>query len=119
MIDPDAPSRANPIYAQWLHWAVVNVPAANVVATATNAQLQKGANVVAEYAGPTPPPGSGLHRYVILVYRQSAAVTAPSTTIASGSSTGRMGFNVVDYMDGLDAHAELVSGTFFLAQTPN
>jgi len=25
MIDPDAPSKSNPIYANWLHWMVVNI----------------------------------------------------------------------------------------------
>jgi large subunit ribosomal protein L35 len=26
MVDPDAPSRENPVKRSWLHWMVVNIP---------------------------------------------------------------------------------------------
>lgn len=61
MLSPDAPSRDNPMYRSWLHWLVVNVPGMD---------LAKG-QVIADYFGPIPPNGSGLCRYVILVYEQS------------------------------------------------
>lgn len=58
--DPDAPSRAEPTFDQWLHWTVVNIPGKD---------LSKG-NTLAEYVGSGPPPNTGLHRYVFLVYKQ-------------------------------------------------
>ncbi|KAG5184326.1 phosphatidylethanolamine-binding protein [Tribonema minus] len=66
MVDPDAPSPDNPIFAEFLHWIAVDVPA--------NQALQKvkggggGGGEVVDYMGPAPP--KGVHRYVFLAYRQ-------------------------------------------------
>lgn len=43
-----------------MHWGVVNIPGANVTAGQT----------IAEYVGAGPPEGTGLHRYVLLVFKQ-------------------------------------------------
>eukprot|EP00057_Strongylocentrotus_purpuratus_P016071 XP_011670545.1 PREDICTED: protein D2 [Strongylocentrotus purpuratus] len=61
MTDPDAPSRADPKFREWRHWIVVNVPGTDV---------SKGL-VYAPYIGSGPPKDTGLHRYVLLVYKQS------------------------------------------------
>ncbi|MET8779606.1 YbhB/YbcL family Raf kinase inhibitor-like protein [Nocardia sp. NPDC004654] len=61
MFDPDAPSRATSQGLCWLHWAVGDIPGLDIA---------RGSEIV-PYAGPTPPPGSGPHRYVLAVYRQT------------------------------------------------
>lgn len=60
MTDPDAPSRIEPTYREFKHWVVVNIPGSDV---------EKGENL-AEFVGSGPPMGTGLHRYVFLVYEQ-------------------------------------------------
>lgn len=65
MVDPDAPSRQEPTYREILHWLVINVPGNKVA---------KG-QVVAEYIGSGPPEGTGLHRYVFLVFKQGEKIT--------------------------------------------
>lgn len=60
MVDPDAPSRSNPYFREFVHWHVVNIPGKNV---------SKGKSVV-DYVGPCPPAGTGLHRYVLMVFQQ-------------------------------------------------
>ncbi|XP_063628906.1 phosphatidylethanolamine-binding protein homolog F40A3.3-like [Cydia splendana] len=60
MTDPDVPSRKVPKLGEIKHWLVGNVPGDKVAAGET----------LAPYIGPTPPPGTGRHRYVILVYQQ-------------------------------------------------
>jgi len=62
MVDPDAPSRSDPSMRSFLHWAIVNCP---------GEERDRG-DTIAEYTGPAPPPGSGLHRYVFIVYQQTA-----------------------------------------------
>lgn len=62
-LDPDAPSRQAPASREFVHWLVVNIP---------GDQVAKG-DTLAEYVGSGPPKGSGLHRYVFLVYKQGAA----------------------------------------------
>lgn len=59
MVDPDAPSRSKP-FVQVRHWLVMNVP---------GDEVEKG-ETIAEYAGSGPPEGTGLHRYIFLVYKQ-------------------------------------------------
>ncbi|XP_049304328.1 protein D1-like isoform X1 [Bactrocera dorsalis] len=61
MVDPDAPSRAEPTSREILHWLVINIPGNKVAEGQT----------VAEYIGSGPPEGTGLHRYVFLVFKQT------------------------------------------------
>jgi hypothetical protein len=79
MVDPDAPSRANPSYRHWLHWLVVDLHGlCNSTTCVFNehchaeasahedsdspAGAAKCGRTLTSYAGPAPPPGSGPHR---------------------------------------------------------
>ncbi|XP_076437852.1 phosphatidylethanolamine-binding protein 4-like [Babylonia areolata] len=59
MVDPDAPSKIRCVY--WLHWLSM-------------ATVQKGGKVILDdnpivsYQGPTPPRGTGVHRYQLLLF---------------------------------------------------
>lgn len=64
MVDPDAPSRADPQLREIRHWLVMNIPESSV---------ENGDEVTA-YRGSGPPKGSGLHRYIFLVYKQPNGV---------------------------------------------
>lgn len=61
MYDPDAPSRDNPIYADVKHWIVINIPGSNV----------KNGEVIVEYKGSGAPKGTGLPRYIFVIFEQS------------------------------------------------
>ncbi|KAM6341406.1 phosphatidylethanolamine-binding protein 4 [Podargus strigoides] len=66
LVDPDAPSRANPRKRFWRHWLVTDV---------TGADLKTGdikGHVLTDYVRPTPPPRSGYHRYQLRLYEQPA-----------------------------------------------
>jgi hypothetical protein len=52
MHDPDAPA------GNVMHWVVVNL-----------SSTSKGKEIM-KYRGPAPPPGSGIHRYIFLLYEQ-------------------------------------------------
>jgi hypothetical protein len=56
MTDPDAPSREDPVYREFVHWMVSDV--------------SNTFTVNLDYCGPGPPCNSGLHRYVFLIYEQ-------------------------------------------------
>ncbi|XP_077535665.1 protein D1-like [Haemaphysalis longicornis] len=73
MVDPDAPSRSNPKARSWLHWMVLNSNDADA--------LERG-EVAMPYAGPTPPKGTGPHRYVLLAYCQYSGETLPLNEVA-------------------------------------
>ncbi|XP_078095754.1 phosphatidylethanolamine-binding protein 4 isoform X7 [Mustelus asterias] len=64
MVDPDAPSKENPKYRFWRHWLVTNI---------LGKDLQAGViqgTVLSEYRPPTPPSGTGYHRYQFFLYEQ-------------------------------------------------
>jgi len=64
MVDPDAPSRDNPINGEYRHFVCANTPGTEILKS----------EVLQEWAPPSPPSGSGLHRYVFLVYEQPERV---------------------------------------------
>lgn len=65
MVDPDVPSRKNPIRRYWMHWIVADIQGQDLL---TGISL-KGREI-AEYTGPTPPANTGYHRYQFLLYLQ-------------------------------------------------
>lgn len=78
MVDPDAPSPANPKYRSWLHWLVINIPGHDI---------QRGEEVV-PYDPPAP--GPNRHRYLYLLFKQNGRVK-------SRAPAKRQGFQVQDW----------------------
>ncbi|XP_003383905.1 PREDICTED: protein D2-like [Amphimedon queenslandica] len=65
MTDPDAPSRTDNKFAEWRHWLVYNIQGSDVSTGST----------LCEYIGSGPPKGTGLHRYIFLVFKQPGSIT--------------------------------------------
>jgi Raf kinase inhibitor-like YbhB/YbcL family protein len=102
MFDPDAGGGAG-----WWHWQVWNIPASATglregAGSKNGTGLPKGRSKArgpgrAPYQGPCPPPGSGLHHYVITLYAMKEtklhieANAAPATRLAEamGGSLGK------------------------------
>lgn len=105
MVDPDAPSRKNPQFRSWMHWLVLN-------ANSTE-RLHEGEEAV-EYKGPSPPQGSGPHRYVFLAYcqgtrRLEAKALAPAE---------RPKFQLGEFVKKAKLMERPFGGTFFFAENP-
>jgi phosphatidylethanolamine-binding protein (PEBP) family uncharacterized protein len=66
-VDPDAPSKENPRFREWRHWLVINIPGNDI---------SKG-EVLSKYMGASPPKGTGLHRYVFLLFKQTEKLNIP------------------------------------------
>jgi phosphatidylethanolamine-binding protein (PEBP) family uncharacterized protein len=64
MVDPDAPSPSNPVLRNILHWLVTDIPGST---TASQEIWETGQEKI-PYMGPAPP--EGLHRYVLLLFKQ-------------------------------------------------
>jgi len=71
LTDPDAPSRQNPMYREWRHWTVVNIPGNNIA----------DGDTLFEYIGSGPPKDTGLHRYVFLLYKQAGKIAVDEKRI--------------------------------------
>jgi phosphatidylethanolamine-binding protein len=84
MTDPDAPSRSNPVKGEWVHWLIFNIPAQNV----------KLGEIKYHYVGAGPPKGTGLHRYVLMVYNQGKKkLDSDLPIVEKNSSQNRSNFS--------------------------
>lgn len=55
------------------HWLIGNIPGSDI----------KKGDVLADYRGSGPPEGSGLHRYVFLVFKQEGKIAYEEERIPS------------------------------------
>lgn len=99
MLDPDAPSRKNPKFRSWLHWLVINI---------RNGDFRNGTEVM-PYRPPTPPAGSGKHRYVFLVFQQEGKQKSVDTFAE------RAKFNLNEYAASNDL-SRVVGFTYFTTE---
>lgn len=101
MVDPDASNR------DFLHWLVINIPGSD---------LAKGESYSA-YIGAGPPKDSGLHRYIFLVYKQTAKIDhLPFAKSTNVGLDGRIGFNPRTFVTDNHLSAAPVAGNFFKAK---
>ncbi|GJQ70411.1 hypothetical protein Trydic_g22840 [Trypoxylus dichotomus] len=108
MTDPDAPSRSNPKFREWHHWLVGNIPGSNV---------NKG-EMLSEYVGAGPPKGTGLHRYVLLVYKQPGKLSFNEKKLTNRSGDGRGKFSIRNFAKKYNL-GDPIAGNFFQAQWDN
>ncbi|XP_076372164.1 protein D3-like isoform X1 [Tachypleus tridentatus] len=105
MTDPDAPSRHNPKFREWHHWLVVNIPGNNI----------SEGDVLSEYVGSGPPKGTGLHRYIFLVYKQLEYLIPTEKRLTNTSGKHRSLFRIRDFAAKYEL-GEPWAGNFYQAQ---
>ncbi|CAH0713926.1 unnamed protein product, partial [Brenthis ino] len=105
MTDPDAPSRQEPKFREWHHWLVGNIQG-NSVATG---------DTLSAYIGSGPPPGTGLHRYVYLVYKQPGKLSFDEPRLTNTSGDNRGGFSIAKFAKKYNL-GDPIAGNFYQAQ---
>ncbi|KAF8783034.1 Phosphatidylethanolamine-binding protein 1 like protein [Argiope bruennichi] len=105
MTDPDAPSRKDPKYREWHHWLVVNIPETNI----------SEGTVMSEYVGSGPPEGTGLHRYVFLMYEQPEKLNCDEKKLTNRSGDHRGNFKIANFAKKYNL-GDPVAGNFYQAQ---
>lgn len=105
MTDPDAPSRKDPTYREWHHWLVGNVPGKNISA----------GDVLSAYVGSGPPQGTGLHRYVFLVYKQDGKITFDEPRLPNNNGDGRGCFKIAAFAQKYKL-GNPIAGNFYQAE---
>lgn len=76
LTDPDAPSRKEPTRREFRHWLAVNI---------AGSDLSSGETVF-QFIGSGPPQGTGLHRYVFLLFKQPKGKVENTATLVSDHS---------------------------------
>ncbi|KAJ0172955.1 hypothetical protein K1T71_011131 [Dendrolimus kikuchii] len=105
MTDPDAPTRKDPKFREWHHWLVGNVPGRNVA----------GGDTLSEYIGSGPPKGTGLHRYVFLVYQQNGKVNFDVPRLTNRSGDNRPKFSAATFAKKYNL-GDPIAGNFYQAE---
>lgn len=106
MVDPDAPSRSEPKFREVNHWLVGNI---------LGNDLANAGDVIADYLGSGPPKGTGLHRYVFLVYRQNGKLEFDESRTSSTSRANRLNFSIRKFAEKYNL-GQPIAGNFFVAQ---
>lgn len=105
LTDPDAPSRQDPKFREFRHWTVVNIPGNKVADGET----------LFEYIGSGPPEGTGLHRYIFLIYKQNGKLSFDDEPrVSNRSRDHRRLFSTRKFAD--KYKLELIAGNFYQAQ---
>lgn len=105
MTDPDAPSRQEPKFREWHHWLVGNVSGSNVAS----------GEVLSAYVGSGPPEGTGLHRYVFLVYKQNGKLNFDEKRLTNTNDEGRACFSIRKFAQKYNL-GQPVAGNFYQAE---
>ncbi|CAE6403702.1 hypothetical protein ACGC1H_005356 [Rhizoctonia solani] len=114
IVDPDAPSRASPTLAQIRHLLAANFTVSSPSKYVRQSYVLKNSTAAfSEYRAPTPPVGSGPHRYVALLYSQPK-----NFDVSSLNASDIRLFNISAFA----AHAGLgepLAGTFLTVEQKN
>ncbi|XP_058812638.1 protein D3-like [Topomyia yanbarensis] len=106
MIDPDSPSRTEPLYREFAHWLVGNIPGKHV---------EQG-EVMFEYMPAFPRSTSGYHRYIFLLYQQHCRYNYSELPRASRKNrTPRVRFSTRDFARRYSL-GHPIAGNFFVAK---
>jgi len=113
LTDPDARDREKHEFREWIHFVKINVKGSD---------LTNSGDVMIEYVGSGPPKGSGLHRYVWLVYEQPnggqidvAKCGQKKLIAAGGNGEGRRSWKARNFVKH-NKLGPLVAGTYYNAQ---
>ena len=121
--DPDAPTSTQPTMSPWLHYLHINVHGAFLMSRLSlipTTHPRDTPGVLATYAPPSPPDGTGRHRYVLHVYQQSADIASDShsaAVISDADDRRRARWGVNEWMAEQRAEGvelQLVAGMHFV-----
>lgn len=97
--DPDCPSRVAHNMREFVHWAVINIPGDRIC---------DGCEVL-PYVPIAPPPGSGLHRFVFMLFQQYAIIEGDQLTECKDYFKSRCGLRTHEFLTSLrDPQQELL-----------
>ncbi|XP_054157290.1 protein D3-like [Oppia nitens] len=99
MIDPDAGT------GRFKHWLTINIPGTDISQGLT----------LADYMGSGPPQGTGLHRYIFLVYKQPDVLKTDEIQVTNRRIDGRINWDIRDWAKNQNL-GEPVAANYYKAQ---
>jgi phosphatidylethanolamine-binding protein len=77
LTDPDAPSRDDPKWSEFCHWIATGVPIKSSSSGGCHLKTEGTLKDVISYKPPGPPPKTGKHRYVFLIFAPANGTSLP------------------------------------------
>lgn len=113
VVDPDAPSRNNTSLADVIQWTQPDLTSTSSP-HATIFPLISTSPAVVPYSGPVPPPHSGSHRYIFLLFKQPGDFTVPAS-FAGFNPQHRTNFDLSEFLHetGLE---QVVAANYYVSQ---
>lgn len=120
LTDPDAPSNSDHKWSEYLHWLVTDITLPNLKTESGEPEISHFIDAaqgkeVFKYEGPGPPPKTGKHRYVFLLFKQDPKVSkfeAPKDRPKLGNWYSIKWSKRLD--QGTSARIKVVGSKFFL-----
>ncbi|KAJ2904798.1 PEBP-like protein [Zalerion maritima] len=95
MLDPDAPTRMDPMFRSFRHWVVTGVKKVG-----GGGKLRLGKNATTPYRPPGPRPNSGVHRYTFILFKEPDAFEVPKDAKEHGAALEeRRSWNAMDFAE--------------------
>lgn len=117
LTDPDAPSRTDKKWSEYAHYIKTNLKLVNKDPDHDflSAELDLGSDhTLLPYEGPGPPPKTGKHRYVFLLFKQKEAIKPEPLSGRPNWGTGKPAVGVKNWASQFGL--EPVAANFFYAQ---
>ncbi len=120
LTDPDAPSRTEKKWSEYAHYVISDLSIKSTdIKTASNVQdtrinVENDGDTLLPYMGPGPPPKTGKHRYVFLLYEQPDGVKVKAPKDRPNWGTGIPASGARDWAKGYGL--KLLAINFFFAQ---
>lgn len=100
LTDPDAPTKGDKKWSEYCHLLVTGIklsPPSDGSPSDVIEVNYSQANVLQQYMGPAPPPKTGKHRYVFILYKEGGASPKASFDERATWGTGKPGSGAKDY----------------------
>lgn len=95
LVDPDAPTPADPKFAYWRHWVVTNIAADGLDVN----DVVKAGKTITPYLAPGPKDESGPHRYLFLLFKEPQGLSVGKEDVGGDEFVERRSFGVVDFVE--------------------
>lgn len=119
LTDPDAPSNGDNKWSEFCHWVLadlrLNPNSGSESSLSTVLDLSNGTELV-PYMGPGPPPKTGKHRYVFLLYKQDERAHLVPPADRPNWGTGVPGSGARNWIKRHGGDSKLLAANFFYAQ---
>ncbi|KAL9948252.1 hypothetical protein D7B24_002304 [Verticillium nonalfalfae] len=114
MVGPDAPSRANPTNRSIRHYLAGNFTVGTAVSSvlSTASTLVNSSAPFTSYGPPAPPAGTGVHRYIYLLYVQPEALNGAGFDSVGLVADDRQMFDLVQFRTQAGL-GPAIGGTYF------